>query len=472
MTKRRVLNAMTALLACLAAGTPLAQDANVREHVATHLAYAAGYKAVFTCGGIFNGGKTPAQIDAHELHGVAPRIAEYFDQVGEAVIDRQNHRVTVEFMDGMPPRVSQWRPHLGCVQLPVGAPVFEVARLPRVDIDTDGLEMAEDSGQPWIDFAPVNGSSGNPELDRVVKAAFEPGNFGADQLTSAIIVATPKALLAEHYIDGYTPITAQRTWSLAKSVAATVIGVAAQQGLLDVHEAAGLAHWSAPLDPRTGITLENLLHMASGLDSDASGSQTPRLYFGGGTVEDTALGNSLETRPGSRWKYANNDTLLAMRVLYERIGDRDAYLRFPFEQLLYRVGMTHTRLETDWRGDFVMSSQVWTTARDVARLGVLYLNDGVWAGERLLPQDWVDYVSRPAPAQPAEPSPGYGAQWWLYNERFPEVPNDAFAALGNRGQILLVIPSKNLLVVRRGYDPAGGEGFRIHEFAAAVLETL
>lgn len=460
------------LPATMLAITTAAQDANVSEDPATLLAYAAGYKAVFTCGGVFNGGKTPAQIAAQELTGVAPRIAEHFATVGEALIDHANRRVSVHFLDGMPPRISQWRPHLGCAQLPVGAPLAAVRHLPRVQIDADGLHADRDDGRPWTTRAPVNGPSGHPALDRVVSAAFEKGRFGADQFTSAVLIATPTAILAERYIDGYSPLTAQRSWSLAKSIGATVIGVAVQQGLLEVGAEAGLARWSAAGDPRQAITLEQLLHMASGLDSDRAGNQTPRLYFGGGTVEDTALGNALEVPPGSRFKYANNDTLLAVRVLRERLGDQDAYLRFPFEQLLYRIGMHHTKLETDWRGDFILSSQVWTTARDVARLGVLHLNDGVWDGERLLPEGWVNYIARPAPAQPGAGAPGYGAQWWLYNERFPEVPDDAFAARGNRGQLLLVIPSRELLIVRRGYDPAGGEGFLLHQFAAAVLAAL
>ncbi|MEE8371165.1 MAG: serine hydrolase, partial [Sphingomonadales bacterium] len=116
----------------------------------------------------------------------------------------------------------------------------------------------------------------------------------------------------------------------------------------------------------------------------------------------------------------------------------------------------------------------WTTSRDLARLGVLHLNDGVWEGERILPKGWGEYVSTPAPVQPPVGGrfPGYGAQWWLFNERFPEVPNDAYAAMGNRGQFLLVIPSKNLLIIRRGHDPAGGERFQLHDFAAAVLAAL
>ena len=357
-------------------------------------------------------------------------------------------------------------------QLPAGAPAEAAGLLPSVEIETAGLEMETDSGRPWKQRAPVGGPSGNKALDEIVAKAFAKPNYGRDQVTSAILIATPQAIIAERYIEGFTPGTSQRTWSVAKSIAASVIGVAVQKGMIDIAAPTGIAAWQKPLDPRRRITIRNLLHMASGLDSNRAGNQTPRLYFGGGLVSDTATRGALEAKPGRRWKYANNDTLLALRALREVMGDGDAYLRFPFEELLYKIGMSHTKLETDWDGNFVLSSQVWTTARDLARLGLLHLNDGVWQGERILPAGWAEFVATPAPSQPAAPRFGYGAHWWLLNERFPEVPNDAYTAAGNRGQYLLIIPSENLLIVRRGYDPAGSQRFQLHVFARDVLKAL
>ena len=446
--------------------------ATAQEDEATDLAYAAGYKAAFICSAIFSGGKSLQQIAAHELSGVDPRYADYFAELPAAVIDYQAKRVSVAYGADLPPRIAQWRRHLGCAQLPAGAPAAAAGLLPRIEIDTSGLEMAVDNGRPWKERAPVGGPSGNKALDQIVAKAFAKPNYGRDQVTSAILIATPEGILAERYIEGFTPLTSQRTWSVAKSIAVSVIGVAVQKGMIDIAAPSGLAAWRRPLDPRRRITILNLLHMASGLDSNRAGNQTPRLYFGGGLVSDTATRGALEAPPGSRWKYANNDTLLAMRALKEAIGQRHAYLRFPFEELLYKIGMTHTKLETDWDGNFVLSSQVWTTARDLGRLGLLYLNDGVWQGERILPAGWAAFGATPAPSQPAAPRPGYGAHWWLFNQRFPELPNDAYAAMGNRGQYLLIVPSENLLIVRRGYDPAGGQRFQLHSFARDVLKAL
>ncbi len=466
ITRRVVALLVAASLATITSRVVAAEDE------ATLRAISAGYKAAFTCSAIFNAGKSTGQIAAQELTGIAPDYAEFITGLPEAEIDLEAKLVSVTYLPGLPPRMAKWRPHLGCAQLPVGAVAASADLLPSAKLETSGLELVTDNGLPWTRHAPVGGSSGNAALDKIVARAFAAPSYGRDQFTTAILIASPEAIIAEHYIEGLSPTTSQRTWSVAKSIAASIIGVAVEKGIIDVDAPAGLEAWSRPLDPRGAITLQNLLQMASGLDSDRAGNRTDRLYFGGGLVSDTATRAALEVRPGTRWKYANNDTLLAVRALREKIGDRDAYLRFPFENLLFPIGMTHTQLETDWDGNFVMSSQVWTTARDLARLGLLHLNDGVWNGQRLLPKGWVRYVSTPAPAQPAEPRPGYGAQWWLFNERFPELPNDAFAALGNRGQFLLVIPSENLVIVRRGHDPSGGEGFRLHDFARDVLAAL
>ena len=446
--------------------------AQPQEHPDTIRAYAAGHKAALTCSAVFNADKDLTQIAEHELTGIYPHLVEDMATLPDAVIDRENRIVTVAFKEGMPPRISAWRPHLGCAQLPVGATLDEVELLPRVDISSDSLMIDVDDGAPWITRAPINGSTGHAALDAVIAKAFEKPNYGRDQFTTAILIATADQILAEHYISGFTPTTSQRTWSVAKSIGASVIGVAVQQGILQVDAPANIGAWQRPLDPRGDITLENLLQMASGLDHDLAGNRTDRLYLGGGLVSDTATRNALEVTPGTRWKYANNDTLLALRSFRESMDGLDAYLRFPFEELLYKIGMTHTQLETDWDGNFILSSQVWTTARDLARLGLLYLNDGVWEGAQILPEGWADYVATAAGPQPPERFPGYGAQWWLYNERFPEVPDDMYAARGNRGQNLAIIPSFGLIIVRRGYDPAGGQGFQLHEFVADVLVAL
>ncbi len=456
----------------LLSGTAMAVQA--QETQATVDAYAAGYKAAFTCSAVFNAGKQQPAIDEHEFTGIYGLVQDRVTELS-AEVDEANRRVLVTYSDTMPPRIAQWRPYLGCVQLPVGTADYDASELPQA-VGLEPRDTSTDNGAPWTKRNGVNAKTGNVALDDVIRRAFIRGEYGANARTTAILIATPNEIIAENYIEDFTPTTSQRTWSVAKSIAASVIGAAVEDGIVDVKAPARMPEWSRPLDPRGAITLENLLHMASGLDSNRAGNRTDRLYIGGGLVTDTSSRNALEATPGSRWKYANNDTLLAVRHLRAAMDDDDKFLSYPYSKLLNKIGMNHTFLETDWEGNFVLSSQVWTTSRDLARLGLLYLNDGVWEGERILPAGWANYVATPAPAQPpqradGEPTTGYGAQWWLYQD-FPGLPADTYAARGNRGQILMIIPSKNLVLIRRGYDIAGGPGFQMHEYAADVLRAM
>ncbi|MEO1405511.1 MAG: serine hydrolase, partial [Pseudomonadota bacterium] len=309
-------------------------------------------------------------------------------------------------------------------------------------------------------------------LDAPISFAFDSQTYGEGTRTSAVLVLAHGEVLAERYARGVDATTPQRTWSVAKSISATIIGAANYAGLFDYRGRTALAAWESAGDPRQQITTENLLHMASGLDSGARGNRTDRIYFGGGRVVDRAVTNSLEAAPGFRWKYANNDTLLAMRALRERLNDDALYHRLPYENLLWKIGAFRTTLETDWNGDFISSSQVWTTARDLARIGQLYLQDGVWGGERLLPEGWRSYVSTPAAVQPDRSDDlGYGAQFWLVNKS-EGIPSDTFAALGNRGQYVVIVPSRDVVIVRRGYDVSGGARFDFISFTRDVLAAL
>ena len=204
--------------------------------------------------------------------------------------------------------------------------------------------------------------------------------------------------------------------------------------------------------------------MASGRYSDTPGNRTDPLYFGGATVEETALHWPLVHAPGTVYRYANNDTLAAVKAIEETFAE------YPPAKLLEQLGMTNTVAETDWQGDYILSSQVWATAPDLMRLGQLYLNDGVLPnGERVLPEGWAEYVSTPSGPQPDGPF-GYGAGFWLFNKS-AGIPADTFAAMGNRGQFIVIVPSLNIVIVRRGEDPTGSR-FDIAAFTRDVLAAL
>jgi CubicO group peptidase (beta-lactamase class C family) len=179
---------------------------------------------------------------------------------------------------------------------------------------------------------------------------------------------------------------------------------------------------------------------------------------------------ALFREPGSYWDYENYDTILAVYAMKRALEDYRTYLEFPRRALLDRIGMRNTLLSTDRFGDFILSSQVYTNARDLARFGLLYLNGGVWNGERILSEEWIDFVRTPAPAT-ARTGHQYGGQWWLVPDNRTDVPRDAYATAGNRGQYVIVVPSHDLVIVRRGLD-YGRQGFDRWDLVREVLKAF
>ena len=446
----------------------LAINSIYAETTSTHKkALFAGYKSMFTCSATFNAGRNWEDIQKSELNKVYIDYQPAFDEIPDPVINKKEKYISTKYDEHMPPRIAVWRPLLGCSALPIGAKSDSLPNLPRINFKktkVSSAELAWPNGDR-LEEVPFSKDINENKLNKTVAAAFDLSTYGEGAPTSAVVVVHDGNIVAEQYRKDFDLYTSQRTWSVAKSIAASVIGVAVQKGILDIHSSSLLREWQIAGDPRSAITLENLLHMSSGLWS--TGSRTDDVYFGGGIATDYAVKNPLEAIPGTRWKYANNDTLLAVYGLKTALNNEQAYWSFPFEELLFKIGMFHTQLETDWHGNFILSSQVWTTARDLARLGLLYLNNGKWNGEQILPDWWPKFVRTLAPRQPLPEDAGgraYGAQFWLYKD-FTGIPEDAHAMLGNRGQIVMLVPSRKLVIVRRGYDQSGRGGVRFDEIA-------
>jgi CubicO group peptidase (beta-lactamase class C family) len=436
----------TAFLAALLLATPTSAQVDRPEYLR---AVAAGYKAAFLCSDIFTAGQSEAQVEADDLQRIYPELEPLLPKL-EATIDRESKTVSVVFDSKLPPPVAAWRPQLGCAQLPIGAKAEAVRLLPRLAVDP---AVDRNDRLAWPDGdrdASARPRGDAPALARAVAAAFDRRSYGQGSETTAVLVVQDGRIVAERYRDDFDMHRPQRTWSVAKSIAGTVIGAAVRQGLLDVNAPAAIPEWRHTGDPRVMITTDNLLRMASGLHSDSPGNRTDATYFGGSAVTENATQWPLEALPDTRFRYANNDILLAVRGLRAKLGDGDRALAFPFESLLWKIGMTRTVPETDWQGNFILSSQVWTTARDLGRLGLLYLDDGIWKGERILPPGWGAYVSRRGPAQPPA-GYGYGATFWTFPASLG-LPADAYIGQGNRGQYLAIIPSRHIVIVRRGYD--------------------
>lgn len=417
---------------------------------------ASGYNALFTCSAHFVARRPLADIKVVELADTIPL------GLPDPVIDSKN--MTVRVGTGETARIAAYRHGMGCTLLPPQWGIADVPRLPYVQY----REPVDLSLVPWPlgDNYSVKKST---RLTDVLSRAFDGNSFGANTLTVSVIVLKDDVVIAEQYRDGFGPYSGYRTWSTAKSITGVLIGIATGQGLLDPEQPAPVPEWQAPGDARKNILLKELLWMSSGLYG--GGNNTAAVYFGGQDVISAVTTTQLEVDPGTRWKYANNDTLLALRALRHQLDDDLAYLRFPYDELLHPIGMHHTYMETDHQGNFIGSSQVYTTARDLARFGLLLVNDGVWLGRRILPAGWIDFVSTPAATRPTEAGKqGYGAQFWLFGA-IDGLPADTFTSAGNKGQYVTVIRSADVVVVRTGVDPAGAR-WNQPRFTKAVLKRI
>eukprot|EP00903_Cladosiphon_okamuranus_P003242 g3240.t1 len=461
-------------LAALAIGfslalCPLATAQDYAPSETSKRALAAGYKALFTCSGYFTAGQTLSEIAENELSGIYVDYRPIMEEVGDASIDEATKSVVVAFDGALPPRTAAYRPGIGCSLLPVGAMPGTTGWLPSFT-NMPSMDAPDNSTALGDNVTLTENTFALDLLGVPVSFAFDGISYGEGTRTSAVLVLHKGQLVAEKYDRGIDRNTPQRTWSVAKSLTSTIVGAAVYQGLLGLDNEAVIADFNKGGDPRREITLRHVLNMVSGLQSNAPGSRTDRLYFGSGNILDTLANRSLEAYPGTRFKYSNVDTLIAMRSLREALKDDSRYRAFPYTDLLHKIGARHTVLETDWNGDYMSSSQVWMTARDMARLGQLYLQDGMWGGERLLPEDWVSFVTTPTEAQP-DGDWGYAGSFWLIGG-LNGAPEDAFAGVGNRGQHMVIVPSRDLVIVRRGFDVAGEPPFNITKLTGDIVAAF
>ncbi len=427
-------------------------------------AQAAGYRALHLCTATFSSGLPQDIIE---------RTGSGQTATGETKIDAVAKTVTVKFADDMEPRIAAWRPGLGCTQLPIGATMEMLEHLPRLP---DSISIPNFDTEVWP-MGDVNATMKLPATqEKAVSAVFDDafrdqeGSYKGN--TWGVVVIKDGKIVAERYAPGWGVHTSSRTNSMCKSLGVSLVGIGVQKGLLDIHAKAPLAAWRKPGDPRGEITLHDMLHMASGLYTESGRNPQGEIYGSGAPASEVSMDNIVDAKPGERYVYAGSDTILATKAVREAFDNDPEWISFPHRELLWKLGMTRTLIETDWVGDFITSGQCWSTARDFGRFGMLYLNDGVWNGERILPTGWSDYVSTPATAQPASRArggAGYGAQFWLYGD-MEGLPDVAYSPGGALGQYAMIIPSKNVVIVRRGLDR--GEGFKLARFSADVLKAM
>ena len=318
------------------------------------------------------------------------------------------------------------------------------------------------------------------KLATAMDAAFvEPGPNNPRK-TRAVVVVYDGQLIAERYAPGFNLNTPQLGWSMSKSVTNALVGVLVRNGKLEVHRSAPVPEWQKADDPRHKITLDQLLRMSAGLEFSeeyAPFSDAVYMFYDSYDFAAYAANKPLETEPDEKWYYSSGTANIIARVVRQTIEKQhENYYDYLYQNLFHKIGMLSVVMEPDPSGTFVGSSYMFATPRDWARFGLLYLQDGVWNGERILPEGWVKYTTTPTPRAPQGK---YGAFFWLNagapsdasDRMMASVPVDTFFARGFQEQRVFIVPSKNLVLVRFGAT-SQKSAWNDEAFVASMLAAL
>ncbi|HEX5171865.1 MAG TPA: serine hydrolase [Cyclobacteriaceae bacterium] len=346
---------------------------------------------------------------------------------------------------------------------------FTIAVPPPVNTDTIPWPLGDklsDSLPTHIDFE---------KLDAVIQDAFhEPGPEKLRR-TRSIVVVYNGQIVAEKYAGGFDRKSRQIGWSMTKSITNALVGILVRQGKLEINERAPIDAWKN--DDRNKITVNHLLHASSGLawvENYGAPSDATNMLFKKKDMGLFAAGHRAVYEPETRFQYSSGTTNILSWIIRQKVGN-SMYHRFPSQELFYKIGVYSAVMEPDAGGTFVGSSYSFATARDWARFGLFYLNDGVSNGERILPEEWVKYTVTPAPAAPKGE---YGAQFWLnagapgnnINRYYPDAPTDLYLAEGYEGQNVFIIPSKKLVIVKLSLSQ--GDYLDDNKFLADIVKAF
>ena len=428
--------------------------------------------------GVFLGHRTVESILAEEFALETP-LDYLLTPLIEPEVDHEAGRVIVRGL-GME-RVAIYRPGLGCVL--VNGRSEEELRDEDRGVPRSTLELAEEIPWPLGDGGVTGEPGEDVDVERLNAAlgyAFEEPSGGPARRTRAVIVVHRGEIIAERYAAGFSRASRLEGWSMTKSVLSALVGIRIGQGKLALDQDHLLPEWSGTEDPRSAITVDHLLRMSSGLEwhetyADPSAGPAQMLFVAPDAAAFAAR-ERLSDEPDTRWSYSSGTSNILSAVLRNSFEKDADYHAFPRRALFDRIGMRSAVMEADPAGNFVGSSFCFATARDWARFGLLYLGDGVFAGQRVLPEGWVDLSREPTPSSKRG---RYGRHWWLNagppgapdRRPFPELPADIFRAEGFEGQTVAVVPSLELVVVRLGCTK-NGRGFSMNRLLTGVIAAL
>lgn len=433
---------------------------------------ASGSVSHTLCSEVFLAGQVPTQVYSEVMR--PERGMGLIDRALRYEIDEEHRAVRTTVAGGFQSR-AVYRDGLGCVLVHASESV-------DTSLPTDIPTLRRSATPPFPGIggtAPIEPT--DERLRTALDRAFAEPDYPPYRWTKAVVVVHDERVVAERYAPGYGIDTPLLGHSMTKSVVNALIGILARQRALSVDQSAPVAAWWAADDPRHAINIDQLLRMASGLPWDEyAGGWDPatRMWYLERDMAGFAEKGMLEATPGTRWNYSNRGYMILSRVIRDAVGGHAAdVLRFAHRELFDPVGMRNVTLEFDATGTPLGTSHMYASARDWVRFGMLYLNDGVVAGRRILPQGWVRYsISQTLDT-------GYGAGFWINTVGtkapvggtwgMPHAPRDTFFARGYLGQYVVIVPSQRLVVVRLGVaHRRGGDIEGVGRLVADVTAAL
>jgi CubicO group peptidase (beta-lactamase class C family) len=444
--------------------------------LATLFRLATAYKARVLCNGVFVSGLAPRRLSREDAG------YKFFFHLAWARVDRERRRVTCSILGtGLFRETAIYVDGIGAVLL-VGVSEEAVRAWPRVPLSTP--RAADFAAVPWpigdaIAPAARVRRPNSKKVGAAVDRQFDDRGRRNPLRTRAMLVVHDGRIICERHAPGFGPGTRMLSWSMAKSVTSVLVGILAGQGKVDVDGPAPVPEWANPRDPRHAITPSQLLRMSSGLAWTETYGEQPisdvnRMLFLEPDMARFAASRPLAEEPGTTFLYSSGSTNILCRSMRSLFASAGEYLAFPHRALFDRIGMHGAVWGTDASGTIVGSSYLFATARDYARFGMFCLADGVWQGERILPEGWLTWATTPTPT---DPTSEYGAGFYLNRDPadaskarvYPRLPTDFYYANGHQGQMIGVIPSRKLVVVRLGMT--WGSDWGREDFLAELLEA-
>ena len=405
-----------------------------------------GYAAKNLASAVFVSGREPADVEALDLHFS-------FIKFTRNRVDFEDHTVTSRFLWSK--STALYRDGYG-VTLLRGRKAKE--RLLAQSFPLPPEPMGSESLQP-------GDSATLARLAPIAKALVDDHVYNGTPF--AFVVLYKGAIVAERYRTGMTEDTRLLSWSMGKSFTNALVGLMTGDGLLDIYAPMDIPQWKD--DNRSAITLNDLMQMQSGLEWNENYGNRSDVNLMLHREEDMglfALSKPLMAKPGTHWYYSSGSTNIIMRYLRGKFASDTEFWSYIRSRLFTPLGIRNACFEPDMSGTPVGSSYLYVTARDYARFGQMYLDDGCVAGTRILPEGWVDYSVTPA----SDSEGGYGAFFWLnQNKSCPDVPEDMFSCQGHDGQEIYIIPSQDLVVVVLGYSPKPD---RVIDFNALLRDII